>query len=167
MNEVKKNYILTAEKAMMKMRRMAYEILENNGTEQEIILAGVIGNGTVIASIMSSLLKEIAGFQVTQLLITLDKQQPKDVLIEPAINFNNKVVILIDDVINSGKTLTYALKPFLAANPAKIQTLVLVERTHTKFPVQANFVGLPLSTFLHEHIFVEVDGEQVLGAFVS
>lgn len=167
MIEEKKNYILTADQAMMKMRRMAYEILENNGSRKNIILAGVTGNGTVIASIMAQLLEGISGIRCQQLLISLDKQQPMVVSVEPSVQLDNKIVILIDDVINSGKTLTYALKPFLQANPAKIQTLVLVERSHTKFPVQANYVGLSLSTFLHEHIIVEVAGQQVMGAFVA
>jgi pyrimidine operon attenuation protein/uracil phosphoribosyltransferase len=100
-------------------------------------------------------------------LVSLDKQQPMVVHIDPETDIDNKIVILTDDVINSGKTLTYALKPFLQANPEKIQTLVLVERSHTKFPVQANYVGLSLSTFLNEHIIVEVEDQQVKGAFVA
>jgi pyrimidine operon attenuation protein/uracil phosphoribosyltransferase len=167
MNEVKKNYILSAEKAMMKLQRMAYELLENNGNEKELILAGISGNGTVIASLMANLLKSITHIKVTQINVVLEKKHPKDVAIEPVIGLNHKVIILIDDVINSGKTLTFALKPFLDANPSKIQTLVLVERSHTKFPVQANYVGLSLSSFLHEHIVVEVEDGAVLGAYVS
>lgn len=167
MIEEKKNYILTADQAMMKMRRMAYEILENNGNRQDIILAGVTGNGTVIATIMAQLLEGISGIAYQQLLVSLDKQQPMVVYIDPETDIDNKIVILTDDVINSGKTLTYALKPFLQANPEKIQTLVLVERSHTKFPVQANYVGLSLSTFLNEHIIVEVEDQQVKGAFVA
>lgn len=167
MIEEKKNYILTADQAMMKMRRMAYEILENNGNRQDIILAGVTGNGTVIATIMAKLLEGISGITCQQLLVSLDKQQPMVVHINPETDIDNKIVILTDDVINSGKTLTYALKPFLQANPEKIQTLVLVERSHTKFPVQANYVGLSLSTFLNEHIIVEVEDQQVKGAFVA
>ncbi len=167
MIEEKKNYILTADQAMMKMRRMAYEILENNGNRQDIILAGVTGNGTVIATIMAQLLEGISGIACQQLLVSLDKQQPMVVHIDPETDIDNKIVILTDDVINSGKTLTYALKPFLQANPEKIQTLVLVERSHTKFPVQANYVGLSLSTFLNEHIIVEVEDQQVKGAFVA
>lgn len=167
MIEEKKNYILTADQAMMKMRRMAYEILENNGSSKDIILAGVTGNGTVIASIMSKLLEEFAGIKCQQLLVKLDKQQPMAVSFEPLVDVNNKIVILTDDVINSGKTLTYALKPFLQSNPAKIQTLVLVERSHTKFPVRANHVGLSFSTFLNEHIVVEVVEEHLKGAFVA
>jgi pyrimidine operon attenuation protein/uracil phosphoribosyltransferase len=77
------------------------------------------------------------------------------------------VVIIVDDVSNSGKTLTYALKPILSFSPRKVQTLVMVERSHRKFPVHPDYVGLSLSTFLHEHIYVEVEGNQVTGAYVA
>jgi len=82
-------------------------------------------------------------------------------------DFKNRVVVIIDDVINSGKTLLYALKPFLDVYPKKIQTLVLVERTHTRFPVHANYKGFTLATTLQEHIIVEVEGDEILGAFLS
>ena len=80
---------------------------------------------------------------------------------------NGKVVILVDDVSNSGRTLTYALKPFLQSHPKKIQTLVLVERRHTAFPVQPDYVGLSVATTLQEHIYVEVEGDDVVGAWME
>ena len=70
-------------------------------------------------------------------------------------------------VCNSGKTLLYALKPFIASQPKKIQTLVLVERTHTSFPVRPDYVGLSIATTIQEHIFVEVKGEEVIGAYLK
>lgn len=167
MLEVQKNYILNGEKASMKMKRMAYEILENNNEDDCLVIAGIDGNGSVIANIIVSHLFEISGKKPEQVTISLDKQHPTDINITPQINVDGKVVIIIDDVTNSGKTITYGLKPFLQHHPKKIQTLVLVERSHTKFPVHANYVGHRLSTFLHEHIFVEVDGEKVTGAYVA
>lgn len=167
MSEVQKNYILDEEKAMMKMRRMAFEILENNSEDDSLVIAGISGNGIVIADIMVSLIREISGRTPEQVTIQLDKQHPTTVTISPEIDLNDKVVVIVDDVTNSGKTITYGLKPFLLYYPKKIQTLVLVERSHTKFPVHANYVGHSLSTFLHEHIFVEVDGREIKGAYVA
>lgn len=89
--------------------------------------------------------------------LSLDKKMPKEIRMQPEIELNNKVVILVDDVSNSGKTLTYALKPFLQSHPKKIQTLVLVERRHTAFPVQPDYVGLSVATTLQDHIYVEVE----------
>lgn len=167
MSEVQKNYILDAEKAMMKMKRMAYEILENNNADENLVIAGISGNGSVIADIMVSLIQQISGKRPEQITIELNKQHPSEVTISPSLHLDGKVVIIVDDVTNSGKTITYGLKPFLDHHPKKIQTLVLVERSHTKFPVHANYVGHSLSTFLHEHIFVEVQGDKVTGAFVA
>ncbi len=72
-----------------------------------------------------------------------------------------------DDVSNSGKTLLYAIKPFLGLNPQKIQTLVLVERSHNTFPVKPDYVGLSVATTIQEHIYVEVDKNQVKGAWLE
>lgn len=81
-------------------------------------------------------------------------------------NFNDKVIIVADDVVNSGKTLLYAIKPFLEFKPKKIQTLVLVERTHKAFPVTSDYVGLSIATTIQEHIIVEVEGEEINGAYM-
>lgn len=162
-----KNYILTSEVAGKKLRRMAYEILENNADEQGVILAGIRDNGSVIAKCIQKILSEISPLRTELIHIHLDKKMPKGVDVDPVIDFNNHVVILIDDVANSGKTLTYALKPFLQSHPKKIQTLVLVERKHNAFPVQPDYVGISIATTLQEHIYVEVEGDEVRGAWME
>ena len=162
-----KNYILTGEVAAKKLRRMALEILENNADEQAIILAGIRDNGSVIAQCIQKMLSEISAVKIELIQISLDKRMPKEIAVDPMLDFNNKVVILVDDVSNSGKTMTYALKPFLQSHPKKIQTLVLVERKHNAFPVQPDYVGLSIATTLQEHIYVEVAGEEVKGAWME
>jgi len=162
-----KNYILSKEVAEKKLRRMAYEILENNTDEKEIILAGIRESGSVVARVIQKMLGEISSIKTELITITLDKKQPTDVSLSKKIDFNNKAIILIDDVSNSGKTLLYALKPFIDSHPKKIQTLVLVERTHTSFPVRPDYVGLSIATTIQEHIFVEVNGEEISGAYLS
>ena len=72
-----------------------------------------------------------------------------------------------DDVANSGKTMLYAMKPFLAFHPKKIQTLALVERTHKKYPVKTDYVGLSVATTLQEHIFVDVESDTIKGAYLQ
>lgn len=167
MSEAQKNYIFDAEKAMMKMKRMAYEILENNQADDQLVFAGIQGNGSIIADLMANLVQEISGRKIERVSIDLNKQHPMNVVVSPSIDVNDKVVIIIDDVTNSGKTISYGLKPFLEHHPKKIQTLVLVERSYTKFPVRADYVGHSLSTFLNEHIFVEVKNNIVTGAYVA
>ncbi len=162
-----KKYILSKEVVEKKLRRMAYEILENNIDEKEIILAGIRESGSVVARVIQKMLGEIASIKTELITITLDKKQPTDVSLSKKIDFNEKIIILIDDVSNSGKTLLYALKPFIDYHPKKIQILVLVERTHTSFPVRPDYVGLSIATTIQEHIFVEVKGEEVTGAYLK
>jgi pyrimidine operon attenuation protein/uracil phosphoribosyltransferase len=166
---MEKNYILSQEVAGKKLRRMAFEILENNSGEQQLILAGIRESGSVIArTIQRHLLEITAGRLSIQLItISLDKKNPGPVTLSDHPPFDDRVVIVIDDVANSGKTLLYAMKPFLEHHPRKIEVLVLVERGHKAFPVQPDYTGLSLSTTLQEHINVEVDGDQVKGAWLE
>ena len=159
-----RNYILEAEAVTRKLERMAYEILEQNMDEKEIILAGIRVSCSVVAKNIQDLLQKISPIKTTLLTIDLDKKHPREVNLSQNLDFNDKVIIVIDDVANSGKTMLYAMKPFLQFHPRKIQTLALVERTHKTFPVSTDFTGLSIATTLQEHIYVEVDGEKVTGA---
>ena len=162
-----KNYILNQALAEKKMRRMALEIIENNPDVNEIVLAGIKESGCVVAKSIQKMLAEISKVKTEFIEISLDKRHPKDVRLSREIDFNDKVIIIIDDVANSGKTLLYALKPFLSFYPKKVQSLVLVERSHNNFPVRPDYVGLSVSTTLQEHIYVEVDVEKILGAYLK
>jgi pyrimidine operon attenuation protein/uracil phosphoribosyltransferase len=82
------------------------------------------------------------------------------------IDFNNKIVLLVDDVTNSGRTLLYALKPLLNYYPKRIQTMSLVERMHKSFPLNIDYIGLSIATTLQEHIQVEVEDGNVSGAYI-
>ena len=164
-----KNYILTQQVAEKKLRRMAYEILENNAGEQQLILAGIRESGSVIARAIQQQLQEISGdlLKTRLISISLDKKNPGTVTLSESLAFDDQVIIVIDDVANSGRTLLYAMKPFLEFHPRKIESLVLVERTHKAFPVQPDYTGLSLSTTLQEHIYVDVEGDQVRGAWLE
>ena len=166
---MQKNYILSQAVAEKKLRRMAYEILENNSDEGQLILAGIRESGSVIARTIQRHLLEITGgrLAIRLITITLDKRNPGPVTLSELPELNNQVVIVIDDVANSGKTLLYAMKPFLDYHPRKIEALVLVERSHKAFPVQPDYTGLSLATTLQEHINVEVEGDQVRGAWLE
>jgi pyrimidine operon attenuation protein / uracil phosphoribosyltransferase len=166
--EKTRNYFLDAEVAEMKLQRMAFEIIENNADESLIYLAGIRESGSVIARNIQRLLKDIAPTVQTKFLsIALDKHVPDTVTLSINDDFNDQVLIVLDDVASSGKTLLYAMKPFLAFQPRKIQALVLVERSHKAYPVKADYVGISLATTLQEHIYVEVEGDKVLGAYLQ
>jgi len=161
-----KKYILSKEIAAKKLRRMALQVVENNYEEQQLVLIGIKENGVVIAHKIAAYLKETFNGSIEIMELNLDKKHPGLIELSNNIDFNNKTILLIDDVANSGKTMLYALKPLLEQYPKKIQTLVLVERTHKAFPVAVDYVGLSLSTTLEEHIFVEVTGDEITGAYL-
>jgi len=162
-----KNYILDEARAAKKLRRMAYEIIENNTGAQELVLAGIRESGTVMARNIQKLLAEISDIKTDLYVVTLDKHLPSTVTLSKEGNFNDKIIIVIDDVAMSGKTLLYAMQPFLAFHPKKIQTLVLVERSHKAFPVKPDYVGLSIATTLQEHIYVETEGAVIKGAYLE
>jgi pyrimidine operon attenuation protein / uracil phosphoribosyltransferase len=159
--------ILDKESIKMKLERMALEIIENNLGEDSIILVGIEENGSVIARNMEKLLKQYSPLEVQLVNLRLDKKHPDEIKLSQQLDITNKVIVLVDDVANSGKTILYSLKPFLEFHPKKIQTLALVERTHKIFPVNLDYKGLSVATTLQEHIFVEVKDEDIVGAYLT
>lgn len=156
--------ILDKKQIEQKINRIAYQILEDNIEEKEIILAGIWDRGYKLALRLKSVLESIADFKVILLRVDLEKQNSKLVAktdLQESI-WKNKVIILVDDVLNSGKTLAYGLGVFLNTPHKKIRTVVLVDRSHKIFPIATDFVGLSLATILKEHVDVvlDVDGEE-------
>ncbi len=158
------NSILSAEIARKKLQRMAFEILEKNIGEKEIILAGIKDSGLIIANIIKAFLQDVFSGNIKVIEINIDKKNPKIISIPKENTFDDAVIIIIDDVANTGKTLLYALKPFLEFYPKKIQVLVLVERSYKQFPVAPDYVGMSVSTATDEKIIVETNGTEILGA---
>ncbi len=146
---------------------MAYELVENNLDENQIILAGIKDNGSVIARNMRRILNNISPIDVQLISLSLDKKNPGTVELSEKIVIDDRVIVIVDDVANSGKTMLYSLKPFLEFHPRKIQTLALVARTHKAFPIELDYTGLAVATTLQEHIYVEVAGENIQGAYLE
>jgi pyrimidine operon attenuation protein/uracil phosphoribosyltransferase len=162
-----KKYILNQEQVERKIQRLAYEIAERNSGQKELFFIAIKDNGVTLAHKISQALKAITNFTLHVLELSLDKRNPKEISISSMPPRENAVIILVDDVASSGKTMLYALKPLLEIHPKKIQTLVLVERTHKAFPVQVDYVGLSVATTLQEHIYVEVIEEEIVGAYME
>lgn len=156
--------ILNKEQIQQKINRIAYQILEDNLDEQEIVLAGIWDRGYKLALRLEHVLSKISELKVTMLRIDLDRMNSKlvaDTDLDES-QWKNKVIILVDDVLNSGKTLAYGLGVFLNTPHKKIRTVVLVDRSHKIFPIATDFVGLQLATILKEHVDVvmDVEGEE-------
>ncbi|MFN9710732.1 MAG: phosphoribosyltransferase family protein [Bacteroidota bacterium] len=165
--QVSRKYILSKEQVERKIRRLAFEIAERNFNKQELYFVAIKDNGVTLAVKIANILSAISTVQVHICALSLDKKNPKDIIVDPLPSPKDAVIILIDDVASSGKTMLYALQPLLKIYPAKIQTLVLVERTHKAFPIQIDYVGMSVATTLEEHIYVEVEGSELTGAYMD
>ncbi len=151
--------ILNDRQIRQKIRRLAIEILENNFEEPEIILAGINNNGMAFALLLMEELKGLTRIPVILTRIRLNPANPigEPVKIEmPVEELTGKSVIIADDVANTGRTMFYACKPMLDILPKKIETVVLVDRTHKSFPIKVNYVGLSLATTLLQEIEVRI-----------
>lgn len=155
----KRILILDPHQIQQKINRIAYQILEDNFDEDEIILAGVISRGYRLALRLEKVLLQISTLKVRIVQLELNKESSK---LESSINIpitecENKVIILVDDVLNSGRTIAYGLGVFLNIKLKKLRSVVLIDRSHKNFPVATDFVGLELSTVLKEHVDVVLD----------
>lgn len=161
--------ILNAEQIRQKIRRIAFQIYENNVDESALILAGVVGEGYVLAQALAQALRSIAPFAVELLQIELDKAQPSQPVIQAdheAADYINKVVILVDDVLYTGRTLAFSMQPFLSVPVHKLQVAVLVDRNHPRYPVLADYKGYELSTTLTEHVDVVLSDQDQMGVYL-
>ncbi|MFZ4261634.1 phosphoribosyltransferase family protein [Sphingobacterium sp. HJSM2_6] len=156
----KKTLILNKGQILQKSRRIAYQIIEDNFDEPAIVLVGIADRGYVFAQRLQKLLQEIAPSKQIELIkVTIQKtkrslESKTDLPIETV---KDKVVILIDDVLNSGRTLAYGLGVFLNVPLKRMRTAVLIDRSHHQFPVFSDYYGLKLSTILKEHVEVVLE----------
>ena len=142
-----------------KVKRIAYQILENNFREEGIILAGINFRGMEFANLLLQELLNITEIPITITRLRVHPPNPleKEIHLEmPVEELKDKVVIVIDDVANTGRTIFYAMKPILAVLPRKVEVAVLVDRKHKTFPVKADYVGLSLATTMHDNIDVQM-----------
>ncbi|MCF6350998.1 MAG: phosphoribosyltransferase [Flavobacteriaceae bacterium] len=152
-----KSIILTNEQIKHKIKRIAYQIYENNVTEKEIIIAGIVDNGYIFAEKLKKELKKICKIKIQLCQVTVNKKQPIKNNIKTSLKpeqYTDLSLVLVDDVLNSGATLIYAVKHFLDTPLKQFKTAVLVNRDHKKYPIKADFKGISLSTSIQEHITV-------------
>lgn len=167
MNQLQtKTQILDKDSVARKIARMALEVAEQNIGEQTLVIAGITGNGEMVAKCIAAQLKIISSLALELITISLNKKEPDEVSVLSNTSLNDKVVLLVDDVANTGRTMFYALKPFLLARPKRLQTAVLVERSHKQFPIQTDYTGLSIATTLQEHIEVKTEGDEIVGAWL-
>ncbi len=155
--------ILSHEEILRKITRLAFEVVERNFEENELIFAGIDGTGYILAQKMAEEVQKIHTCAVSVIKVSLNKAQPtqSEILLDvPRDFFEGKCIILTDDVLNTGRTAAYGLKPFLYAPVKKLETLFLVDRAYHNFPIAAEYCGYSLSTTLMQHILVEFKDEK-------
>ncbi|MCH4551007.1 MULTISPECIES: phosphoribosyltransferase family protein [Aestuariibaculum] len=160
--DVTNNVILNHDEINHKIRRIAFQIYESNVYETEVILAGIDRNGYIFAEKLKAILEDISDINVILCKVSIDKKQPQN-NIKTSLSteeYENKSLVLVDDVLNSGTTLIYGVKHFLDVPLKRFKTAVLINRNHKKYPVKADFKGISLSTSLHEHVNVVLEGNQ-------
>lgn len=151
-----KNKILNTDQIKKIVKRIAYQIQENNLEYSEIILIGVYNNGYTLAKIIEKELKQISKSSIELISIKINKENPLDKidLDYKKEYLKNKSIVLIDDVLHTGRTLIYCVKHLLDMSPRNFNTVVLVDRNHKKFPIKVDFKGISLSTSMSEHVEV-------------
>jgi len=164
-----RNIILTKQEIEHKIKRIAYQIYETFVDEEEIVIAGIATNGFIFAKKIALVLESISPIKVSLCEVQINKQNPQLPIHTslPKEQYANKGLILVDDVLNSGTTLIYAVRHFIDVPLKKFKTAVLVDRNHKKYPVKADFKGISLSTSLLEHVQVVFNEDNDDCAYLS
>ncbi len=154
------NLILTEAQIKQKIRRMAYEMFENNFDSKALVVAGIDGHGYTLASLLTAELERISTLAVKLVKVTIDKEAPQqsEITLDCDLKeIRKKCIVLVDDVLNTGRTFAYGMKPFLNTEVRKLEIAVLVNRSHTNFPIYPQYTGYQLATTLKEHVEVRLD----------
>ena len=162
-----KKKILTNSQIKRKIKRISLQIIESNVEEKEVVLAGIEQNGFLIAKELNKMITELSNLNIKLCSLKIDKKNPLN-NISTSLNsseYKNKSIVVVDDVLNSGSTLMYAVKHFLDTELRQLKTAVLVDRNHKKFPIKADFKGVSLSTSIQNHVKVQFD-ENSIEAFL-
>lgn len=152
---------MDTERVMRTLKRMAYQIAESNRENRQVILLGIEKRGYTVAQQLKVFLEEIYGqsFPLVRVTEGMDLEQDPGIT---ASKLQEAYLLLVDDVIFSGQTMFTALnRVYEVFRFNEIHTAVLVDRGHRRFPIQAQFVGLELSTKLKEHVSVILQEEKI------
>lgn len=159
-----KSIVLDRRQIAQKTERIAFEIMENTFETPKIYVGGITGNGFLFAERLVKTLNEISSQEIRLFEVTVDKEAPAKRQVSlsiPENELNSATVILVDDVINSGRTLIYAVKKLLDHEVQILKVATLVNRTHRRYPVHADFVGLNIATTLKDTIMVSLGEEEM------
>lgn len=175
MTDPKVKKIMDSSSVGRSITRIYHEIIERNHGADNLVLIGIITRGEPLAERIKKLIVENSGLDVPMGLvdITFHRDDFRDRFVVPQVkntdipfSIDNKTVILIDDVLYTGRTIRAAIEVLLTfGRPSKVQLAVLVDRGHREMPIRADFVGKNIPTHDGEHVKVmlkEVDGIDIV-----
>ena len=156
--------LMSANDINRSIKRIAYEIVEKNHGTKDIVIVGIKNGGSAIAKILASHLNnmEHTNVPITFADITPfrddDKKTTNPGILD--IDINNKLVILVDDVLFTGRTTRAAMEYiFHFGRPKKIQLAILIDRGHRQIPIRADYVGKNIPTSINENVNVVINKE--------
>lgn len=155
-----KHLVLNHQQIQQKIERLGHQIIENSFEEKQIFIGGISGNGIKLANQLKSIIESASDQEVIVFEVSVNKEKPWSEPVNLNIEqeqFKNGYVLLVDDVLNSGKTMQYSLIKILEQPTKAIKTVALVDRTHRRYPIKADFVGISLTTTLKERVEVVLD----------
>ena len=159
--------IIESEQFTRTLKRMTHEIIERNEDLSSLILVGIERKGTPIAKEIQSLIFLFEGINVPVEAIDISShrdddrknQEVKNQLIE---NINGQVVVLVDDVLYTGRSSRAAMDLIMdLGRPSKIELAVFVDRGHRELPIRADFIGKNIPTSKEEKVFVDFENKTV------
>lgn len=163
-----KNLIFNNKDIHNKIKRISLEVYEEVFNDKKLTVFGISKNGYEIAKKIKNFLEEYTNLEINIYKIDILKRDKSDeIKIEEKYEINNSTVLLVDDVMQSGKTLQFVISNLIKFNPSKIKTSVIVNRDQTLFPVKVDFSGVKLSTSVNEHVDFIVDDKKEFSVFLS
>jgi pyrimidine operon attenuation protein/uracil phosphoribosyltransferase len=153
--------VLNHQQIASKLKRLAWQIFENNMDEQVLWIAGIDKRGIYLAEIIASELARISPQKINSMKVLIDRQsfEPTYVSDHHIDEMKDGVLVLVDDVLNTGKTIISAMLPLIPKQVRSIQVAVLASRSHRMFPVRADYVGISMATTLQEHLLFDNSNE--------
>jgi pyrimidine operon attenuation protein/uracil phosphoribosyltransferase len=148
--------ILGTEAIAHKVQRLAWELYDRHSKAEQLYVVGIQGNGYWLAQQLVAKLNAISDIKIELLELALDKSDPKPADMQIDLP-SGAHVALVDDVLNSGRTLLWAVIKLMEFHPQQLSTTVLVDRSHKRYPVKADIKGLSLSTTLQETVKLNVE----------
>ena len=159
--------ILEPEQFSRTLKRITHEIIERNDNLNDVILVGILSKGLPIAKYIASMILTLEGVDVPVESIDIKKHRDDDkrditVNLDLKTNINNKTVILVDDVLYTGRSVRAAMDALMDfGRPSKIKLAILVDRGHRELPIRADFVGKNVPTSHSEKVFVDFTNKTV------